>query len=61
VTVTLSNGSTITIGAGQTTGTVNVPTPANDVYQQRQHRHHHHHRRHRWQLRKPGAEPEHQR
>ncbi|WP_460368976.1 LapA family giant adhesin [Pseudomonas sp. Tul1A2] len=32
VTVTLSNGSTITIGAGQTTGTVNVPTPANDVY-----------------------------
>jgi uncharacterized protein YegL len=32
VTVTLSNGSTITIVAGQTTGTVNVPTPANDVY-----------------------------
>ncbi|QXI12159.1 LapA family giant adhesin [Pseudomonas zeae] len=32
VTVTLSNGSTITIGAGQTSGTVNVPTPANDVY-----------------------------
>ncbi|MFJ2710455.1 immunoglobulin-like domain-containing protein [Pseudomonas sp. NPDC087346] len=32
VTVTLSNGSTITIGAGQTTGTVNVPTPVNDVY-----------------------------
>ncbi|MFJ5283225.1 immunoglobulin-like domain-containing protein [Pseudomonas sp. NPDC088429] len=32
VTVTLSNGSTITIGAGQTTGTVNVPTPPNDVY-----------------------------
>ncbi|WP_395599639.1 LapA family giant adhesin [Pseudomonas sp. A1437] len=32
VTVTLSNGSTITIDAGQTTGTVNVPTPANDVY-----------------------------
>ncbi len=32
VTVTLSNGSTITIGAGQTTGTVNVPTLANDVY-----------------------------
>ncbi|WP_395593268.1 retention module-containing protein [Pseudomonas sp. B26140] len=32
VTVTLSNGSTITIGAGQTTGTVNVPTAANDVY-----------------------------
>ncbi|VVO99529.1 hypothetical protein PS876_02725 [Pseudomonas fluorescens] len=32
VTVTLSNGSIITIGAGQTTGTVNVPTPANDVY-----------------------------
>ncbi|RON71829.1 immunoglobulin-like domain-containing protein [Pseudomonas fluorescens] len=32
VTVTLSNGSTITIGAGQTIGTVNVPTPANDVY-----------------------------
>ncbi|VVP30416.1 hypothetical protein PS865_04330 [Pseudomonas fluorescens] len=32
VTVTLSNGSTISIGAGQTTGTVNVPTPANDVY-----------------------------
>ncbi|QXI15554.1 retention module-containing protein [Pseudomonas hamedanensis] len=32
VTVTLSNGSTITIAAGQTTGTVNVPTAANDVY-----------------------------
>ncbi|WP_129973986.1 retention module-containing protein, partial [Pseudomonas sp. B10] len=32
VTVTLSNGSTITIGAGQTTGTVNVPTAPNDVY-----------------------------
>ena len=32
VTVTLSNGSTITIEAGQTTGTVNVPTPPNDVY-----------------------------
>ncbi|WP_336347976.1 retention module-containing protein, partial [Pseudomonas monsensis] len=32
VIVTLSNGSTITIEAGQTTGTVNVPTPANDVY-----------------------------
>ncbi|MHC8336884.1 retention module-containing protein [Pseudomonas sp. HLT2-19-2] len=33
VTVTLSNGSTITIEAGKTTGTVNVDTPANDVYQ----------------------------
>ncbi|EJM47280.1 retention module-containing protein, partial [Pseudomonas sp. GM48] len=32
VTVTLSNGSTITIAAGQTSGTVNAPTPANDVY-----------------------------
>ncbi|MBY8959731.1 retention module-containing protein, partial [Pseudomonas sp. MIS38] len=32
VTVTLSNGSTITIEAGQTTGTVNVPTAPNDVY-----------------------------
>ncbi|MBV7576768.1 retention module-containing protein, partial [Pseudomonas sp. PDM32] len=32
VTVTLSNGSTITIAAGQTSGTVNVPTSANDVY-----------------------------
>ncbi|QRK84539.1 retention module-containing protein [Pseudomonas granadensis] len=32
VTVTLSNGSTITIGAGQTTGSVNVPTAPNDVY-----------------------------
>ncbi|MBS7598756.1 retention module-containing protein [Pseudomonas sp. RC2C2] len=32
VTVTLSNGSTITIGAGQSTGTVDVQTPANDVY-----------------------------
>ncbi|WP_434704541.1 retention module-containing protein [Pseudomonas sp. Z1-12] len=32
VTVTLSNGSVITIAAGQTTGTVNVDTPANDVY-----------------------------
>ncbi|KJK14504.1 retention module-containing protein, partial [Pseudomonas sp. 2(2015)] len=32
VTVTLSNGSTITIGAGQTTGTVDVQTPPNDVY-----------------------------
>ncbi|MGZ7458863.1 retention module-containing protein, partial [Pseudomonas sp. Ma2-10] len=32
VTVTLSNGSTITIDAGKSTGTVNVATPANDVY-----------------------------
>ncbi|WP_223569443.1 retention module-containing protein [Pseudomonas sp. BF-R-26] len=32
VTVTLSNGSTITIEAGKTTGSVNVDTPANDVY-----------------------------
>ncbi|MGF6327681.1 surface adhesion protein [Pseudomonas sp. BS3782 TE3695] len=32
VIVTLSNGSTITIDAGQTSGSVNVPTPANDVY-----------------------------
>ncbi|WP_309475895.1 retention module-containing protein [Pseudomonas sp. B21-028] len=32
VTVTLSNGSVINIAAGQTTGTVNVETPANDVY-----------------------------
>ena len=32
VTITLSNGSTITIDAGKTTGSVNVPTAANDVY-----------------------------
>ncbi len=32
VTITLSNGSTITIEAGKTTGSVNVPTAANDVY-----------------------------
>ncbi|WKV84215.1 LapA family giant adhesin [Pseudomonas sp. B24_DOA] len=32
VTVILSNGSTITIAAGETVGTVNVPTAANDVY-----------------------------
>ncbi|EJL95267.1 hypothetical protein PMI18_05389, partial [Pseudomonas sp. GM102] len=32
VTVTLSNGSTITIEAGKTTGSVNVDTPANDIY-----------------------------
>ncbi|MCY0111090.1 retention module-containing protein, partial [Pseudomonas monsensis] len=32
VTITLSNGSTITIDAGKTTGSVNVPTVANDVY-----------------------------
>ncbi|SDY02252.1 retention module-containing protein, partial [Pseudomonas sp. NFACC14] len=32
VTVTLSNGAVINIAAGQTTGTVNVETPANDVY-----------------------------
>ncbi|KPW94432.1 immunoglobulin-like domain-containing protein, partial [Pseudomonas syringae] len=32
VTVTLSNGSVITIAAGETTGTVAVNTPANDVY-----------------------------
>uniref|UniRef100_UPI0013CEFD37 immunoglobulin-like domain-containing protein n=1 Tax=Pseudomonas viridiflava TaxID=33069 RepID=UPI0013CEFD37 len=32
VTVTLSNGSVITIGAGQTTGSVVVETAANDVY-----------------------------
>jgi small nuclear ribonucleoprotein (snRNP)-like protein len=51
VTVTLSNGSTITIGAGQTTGTVNVPTAANDVYNNGVHGQHHDHRRHRRQLR----------
>ncbi|KJZ42862.1 retention module-containing protein [Pseudomonas fluorescens] len=33
VTITLSNGSIITIDAGKTTGSVNVDTPANDVYQ----------------------------
>ncbi|CAN7733436.1 retention module-containing protein [Pseudomonas sp. LjRoot277] len=33
VTITLSNGSIITIEAGKTTGSVNVDTPANDVYQ----------------------------
>ncbi|MBF8782083.1 hypothetical protein IV505_20515, partial [Pseudomonas fulva] len=32
VTVTLSNGQTITVGAGQTTGSVDFQTPANDVY-----------------------------
>ncbi|MCF5071346.1 retention module-containing protein, partial [Pseudomonas syringae] len=32
VTVTLSNGSIITIEAGKTSGSVNVPTAANDVY-----------------------------
>ncbi|MCU0122350.1 hypothetical protein N8H74_29245, partial [Pseudomonas sp. B2M1-30] len=32
VTVTLSNGSTITIEAGKTTGTVTVPAPSDDVY-----------------------------
>ncbi|MEB3903079.1 adhesin, partial [Pseudomonas putida] len=32
VTVTLSNGQTITIKAGETTGTVDFQTPANDVY-----------------------------
>ncbi|CDF92448.1 RTX toxin, putative [Pseudomonas sp. SHC52] len=32
MTVTLSNGSVITIAAGETTGTINVQTPANDVY-----------------------------
>ncbi|WP_414929606.1 immunoglobulin-like domain-containing protein, partial [Pseudomonas sp. IT-P74] len=32
MTVTLSNGSVITIEAGQTTGNVVVETPANDVY-----------------------------
>uniref|UniRef100_UPI001A90DB82 retention module-containing protein n=2 Tax=Pseudomonas sp. FW305-70 TaxID=2751342 RepID=UPI001A90DB82 len=32
MTVTLSNGSVITIDAGQTTGTVVVGTPANDVH-----------------------------
>ncbi len=32
MTVTLSNGSVISIDAGQTTGTVVVGTPANDVY-----------------------------
>ncbi|WP_130886737.1 retention module-containing protein, partial [Pseudomonas tolaasii] len=32
VTVTLSNGQTITIEAGKTTGTVVFETPANDVY-----------------------------
>ncbi|NIF30502.1 retention module-containing protein, partial [Pantoea sp. Tr-811] len=32
VTVTLSNGQTITVEAGNTTGSVNFQTPANDVY-----------------------------
>ncbi|MBN3865828.1 large adhesive protein, partial [Pseudomonas frederiksbergensis] len=32
MTVTLSNGSVITIEAGKTTGSVTVDTPANDVY-----------------------------
>ncbi|UVL14400.1 LapA family giant adhesin [Pseudomonas atacamensis] len=32
VTVTLSNGAVITIDAGKTTGTVNVPAPSDDVY-----------------------------
>jgi hypothetical protein len=32
VTVTLSNGSVITIDAGKTTGSVTVPAPADDVY-----------------------------
>ncbi|HDS1759044.1 TPA: retention module-containing protein, partial [Pseudomonas putida] len=32
VTVTLSNGQTITVGAGNTTGSVAFQTPANDVY-----------------------------
>ncbi|MFK0314543.1 retention module-containing protein, partial [Pseudomonas sp. NPDC090233] len=32
VTVTLSNGQTVTVEAGQTTGSVNFQTPANDVY-----------------------------
>ncbi|WP_235378369.1 immunoglobulin-like domain-containing protein, partial [Pseudomonas fluorescens] len=32
VTVTLSNGSVITIEAGKTTGTVTIPAPADDVY-----------------------------
>ena len=32
ITVTLSNGQTITVGAGQTTGSVDFQTPANDVY-----------------------------
>ncbi|MGY2281625.1 immunoglobulin-like domain-containing protein, partial [Pseudomonas monsensis] len=32
VTVTLSNGSVITIDTGKTTGTVTVPAPADDVY-----------------------------
>ncbi|WP_368388974.1 immunoglobulin-like domain-containing protein [Pseudomonas sp. HS6] len=32
MTVTLSNGSVITIEAGKTTGTVTVAAPADDVY-----------------------------
>ncbi|MFV7440701.1 immunoglobulin-like domain-containing protein, partial [Pseudomonas vlassakiae] len=32
VTVTLSNGKTITVDAGKTVGSVDVPTAANDVY-----------------------------
>ncbi|MGO4611668.1 immunoglobulin-like domain-containing protein, partial [Variovorax sp. 2RAF20] len=32
VTVTLSNGANIIIESGTTSGTVNVDTPANDVY-----------------------------
>nr|WP_330219484.1 immunoglobulin-like domain-containing protein [Pseudomonas sp. Leaf58] len=32
VTVTLSNGQTITVEAGKTQGSVDFQTPANDVY-----------------------------
>ncbi|WP_448197391.1 immunoglobulin-like domain-containing protein, partial [Pseudomonas putida] len=32
MTVTLSNGATINIAAGQTSGTVSVAAPADDVY-----------------------------
>ena len=32
VTITLSNGATISIGAGDISGSVDVPAPANDVY-----------------------------
>ena len=50
VTVTLSNGSVITIEAGKTSGSVIVDTPANDVYVNDSTVSYHHHGCYRRQL-----------
>ena len=56
VTVTLSNGATINIAAGASSGTVSVPAPADDVYVDASSVSSHDQHRHRRQLREPGGQ-----